>query len=208
MWIGHTFLTLGFRHRAELPPPPPPPGGEATEGPTLRDEDATFVGSVGPLRARSHCRVAPPLLHFIQDSLTYSVPLLLKHQCDRTPGPLRAAATHSLEAYRQTVLAELFEYWKEADDLSGPVAHVASTFSAVKRVSVARLYGRVGRLAAENGGSWPGRAASGSATGTAPPSPPVRSRRLSTRSSASRGSAVGDTVISAKHDSNDSKICV
>ena len=37
-------------------------------------------------RARSHCRFAPPLIHFIPDSLTYSVPLFLKRQCDRTLG--------------------------------------------------------------------------------------------------------------------------
>jgi hypothetical protein len=44
----------------------------------------------GAARARSHCRVAPPLIHFIPDSLTYSVPLSLKRQSDRTLG----AATH------------------------------------------------------------------------------------------------------------------
>jgi hypothetical protein len=37
-------------------------------------------------RARSHCRFAPPLIHFIPESLTYSVPLFLKRQCDRTLG--------------------------------------------------------------------------------------------------------------------------
>jgi hypothetical protein len=36
------------------------------------------------VRARSHCRLAPPPIHFIPDSLTYSVPLFLKRQCDRT----------------------------------------------------------------------------------------------------------------------------
>jgi hypothetical protein len=35
-------------------------------------------------RARSHCRFAPPLIHFTPESLTYSVPLFLKRQCDRT----------------------------------------------------------------------------------------------------------------------------
>ena len=34
-------------------------------------------------RARSHCRVAPPLVQFIPDSLTYSVSLYLKRHCDR-----------------------------------------------------------------------------------------------------------------------------
>ena len=33
---------------------------------------------------RSHCRFVPPLIHFIPYSLTYSVPLFLKRQCDRT----------------------------------------------------------------------------------------------------------------------------
>jgi hypothetical protein len=44
-----------------------------------------------PGRARSHCRFVPPLIHFIPDLLTYSVPLFLKQQCDRTlrPGRIR-----------------------------------------------------------------------------------------------------------------------
>jgi hypothetical protein len=37
-------------------------------------------------RARSHCHFARPLVHFTPDSLTYSVPLFLKRQCDRTLG--------------------------------------------------------------------------------------------------------------------------
>ena len=40
----------------------------------------------GTARARSHCRFATPLIHFIPDSLTYSVPLFLKRQCDRALG--------------------------------------------------------------------------------------------------------------------------
>jgi hypothetical protein len=36
-------------------------------------------------RARSQCRFVPPLVHFVPESLTYSVPLSLKRQCDRTP---------------------------------------------------------------------------------------------------------------------------
>jgi ankyrin repeat protein len=40
----------------------------------------------GADRARSHCRVALPLIHFIPDSLTYSMSLFLKRQCDRTLG--------------------------------------------------------------------------------------------------------------------------
>ena len=34
--------------------------------------------------ARTHCRFAPPLIHFTPCSLTYSAPLFLKRQCDRT----------------------------------------------------------------------------------------------------------------------------
>jgi hypothetical protein len=40
----------------------------------------------GTDRARSHCRFLPPPIHFIPDSLTYSVALFLKRQYDRTPG--------------------------------------------------------------------------------------------------------------------------
>jgi hypothetical protein len=40
-------------------------------------------------RARPHCHSVPPLIHFMPDSLTYSVPLFLKRQCDRTPPGLR-----------------------------------------------------------------------------------------------------------------------
>ena len=35
-------------------------------------------------RARSHCRVAPPLIRVIPDSLTYSAPLCLRRRCGRT----------------------------------------------------------------------------------------------------------------------------
>ena len=40
----------------------------------------------GKSRARSHCRFVLPPIHLIPESLTYSVPLLLKRQCDRTLG--------------------------------------------------------------------------------------------------------------------------
>ena len=36
-----------------------------------------------PPRDRSHCRIAPPLIRFTPDLLTYLVPLFLKRQCDR-----------------------------------------------------------------------------------------------------------------------------
>ena len=42
--------------------------------------------SGGQTRARSHCRFAPPLVHFIPASLTCSVSRFLKRQCDRTLG--------------------------------------------------------------------------------------------------------------------------
>ena len=63
-------------------------------------QDATPFGQgSGTLRARSHCRFAPPFIHFIiiPDSLTYSVPLFLKRQCDRTPGTLRYKGNCSTE---------------------------------------------------------------------------------------------------------------
>jgi len=46
--------------------------------------DQATVAQVGLGRARSHCRFVPPLIHFIPDALTYSVPLFLKRRCDRT----------------------------------------------------------------------------------------------------------------------------
>jgi hypothetical protein len=45
------------------------------------------------LRARSHCRFVRPRIHFIPDSRTYSVPLVLKRQFDRTPRLLAADGT-------------------------------------------------------------------------------------------------------------------
>ena len=38
-------------------------------------------------RARSQCRFAPPLIHFIPELLTYSVSLFLERQCDRSLRP-------------------------------------------------------------------------------------------------------------------------
>jgi hypothetical protein len=43
----------------------------------------------GGCRARPHCRFAPPLILCAPDSLTYSVPLFLSRQCDRTLGGRR-----------------------------------------------------------------------------------------------------------------------
>jgi hypothetical protein len=44
------------------------------------------------IRARSHCRFVRPPIHFIPDSLTYSVPLFLRRQGDRTLGQLPSRA--------------------------------------------------------------------------------------------------------------------
>ena len=46
----------------------------------------------GRVRARSHCRFVLPLINFIQNSLTYSVPLILTRQCDLTLGRVHRAA--------------------------------------------------------------------------------------------------------------------
>jgi hypothetical protein len=72
-----------------LEPCQPPPGRVYFSAvSTLADgagpDDIIIFG--GERRARSHCRFAPPRIHFIPHSRTYSVPLLLKRQCDRTLG--------------------------------------------------------------------------------------------------------------------------
>ena len=46
--------------------------------------DAVSLAGLLPGRARSHCRFVLQVIHFIPDLLTYSVPLFLKRQCDRT----------------------------------------------------------------------------------------------------------------------------
>jgi hypothetical protein len=57
----------------------------------LAEPDASLVRPRA--RARSHCRFVLPLIHFIPESLTYSVPLFLKRLCDRSlPHARRAAA--------------------------------------------------------------------------------------------------------------------
>jgi hypothetical protein len=43
-------------------------------------------GRCGAARARSHCRFVPSLIPSAPDSRTYSEPLFLKRQCDRTLG--------------------------------------------------------------------------------------------------------------------------
>jgi hypothetical protein len=44
------------------------------------------LGAPGERGARPHCRFVLPLIHFIPDSLAYSVPLFLQRQYDRTLG--------------------------------------------------------------------------------------------------------------------------
>ena len=63
----------------------------------------TAEAARGGTRARSHCRFVQPLIHFIPDSLTYSVPLFLKRQCNRTLGGARRglAARQARRAVRR-----------------------------------------------------------------------------------------------------------
>jgi hypothetical protein len=67
---------------------PPRGAGSASAPPATRSTAAAAPprSRPGTRRARSRCRFAPPLIHFVRDSLTYSVPLFLKRQCDRTLG--------------------------------------------------------------------------------------------------------------------------
>jgi hypothetical protein len=58
----------------------------------------TALALVGWHRAQSNCRFVLPLIHFITDSLSYSVPLLLKQQCDRTLGWQLFATGERIEA--------------------------------------------------------------------------------------------------------------
>ena len=76
-------------HRpAAGPPPPPAPVPRLA----LRESQRVHIlrGAMKcrrgrrKARARSHCRFARPLIHFIPDLRTYSVPLFLKRHCDRT----------------------------------------------------------------------------------------------------------------------------
>ena len=63
--------------------PRPTTGGRR---PTARAKRTATGRAAGDGRARSHCRVVPPLTHFIPYSLTYSLSLFLKQHCDRTLG--------------------------------------------------------------------------------------------------------------------------
>ena len=69
-------------------------------GPTERAACEASAGGSGAFtldltgepRARARCCFVTPLIHFIPELLAYSVRLLLKRQCDRTPGELGLAA--------------------------------------------------------------------------------------------------------------------
>jgi hypothetical protein len=60
-------------------------GGALHRGPLPAGQSDRPNGR-GACRTRSHYRFVLPLIHFIPYSLTYSVPLFLKRQCDRTLG--------------------------------------------------------------------------------------------------------------------------
>jgi hypothetical protein len=70
-------------------------------------------------RAWSDCRFALPLIHFIPYSLTYSVPLFLKRQCDRTlaRAPVHAAGRAVLAAQLRLALAVLPELWPSSREV-------------------------------------------------------------------------------------------
>ena len=64
---------------------------EAESSRLEKEERRAARMSEGEHRARSHCRFVLPVFHVIPKSLSYSVPLFLKRQCDRTLGEQRKA---------------------------------------------------------------------------------------------------------------------
>jgi hypothetical protein len=77
-------------------------GGPYNSG---RCHSLSMVTIHGGDRARSHYRFVLPLICSIPDSLTYSVPLFLKRQCDRTLGgeligPAAESAQKKFRAFR------------------------------------------------------------------------------------------------------------
>jgi ankyrin repeat protein len=96
----------------------------------------------GATRARSHCRFASPLIHFTPELLTYSVPLFLKRQCDRTLGDtpqMVAAANGHLELLR------LLLAWGAAVDAADPATgwtafHMACYHNQARAIVIAPLY--------------------------------------------------------------------
>ena len=72
---------------------------DAAVAPAVRPTmlDLVLEQPEGADRVRSHCHFAPPLIHFVADLLTCSVPLYLKRQCDRTLGADAEPDTDTLE---------------------------------------------------------------------------------------------------------------
>jgi hypothetical protein len=68
---------------------------------------AAAEAAQGDARARSHCRFVPPLIHCIPDLLTYSVPLFLKRQCDRTQGAAASKKDADLAAAARRVAEQV-----------------------------------------------------------------------------------------------------
>jgi hypothetical protein len=75
----HPISSSSSPHPLIAPPRGARAGGQAPGG-------GRRAGAEGARRARSHCRLVAPLIHFVPVLLTYSVPLFLKRQCDRTIG--------------------------------------------------------------------------------------------------------------------------
>ena len=63
----------------------------------------------GSPRARSHCRVAPPLIHFMPESLTCAS--ILMRQCDRTVGSLALGAHGKFGGPRSLVQRVFWFNW-------------------------------------------------------------------------------------------------
>ena len=73
-----------------------------TKGFKARKRNRMLLAKAVGRRARPRCRVVPPPTHFIPGSLTYSAPLRLRWQCDRTLGrPLHARAAGVLGRRRR-----------------------------------------------------------------------------------------------------------
>jgi hypothetical protein len=77
------FATRG-RRRAEFPAGVSSVAGRGCASSLPAVTALVALGRRPVVRARSHCRFVLLLIQFIPNSLTYSVPLYLKRQCDRT----------------------------------------------------------------------------------------------------------------------------
>jgi hypothetical protein len=105
---------------------------------------ALFALEGGGFRARSHCRFVLLLIHFVPHSLTYSLHLFLKRQCDQTLGGLpvkhapqdaaqvegKAGAAHVMMSYdwthQSTVLRVVkalqgrgYDVWLDVEQTNG-----------------------------------------------------------------------------------------